>query len=187
MLESCAMMYIGVLSFLSFILPENHKLVKTKITNDITVSISVELMPMTPEDIAQRHPSVRAPLGAFTDQDRIIDFSVKTSATQWPDADLNMSRKFFKSGIYNLYDRVDMIDEGIKTIHKKEYIFYEFTSRINGSKREMDMQGAVQKYTYILYLVENKRTLVITFSCPDQLKEEWQETARAMMNSLRIK
>lgn len=187
MLESSVMLYTGILTFLSFISPENHKLVKTKITSDITVSISVELMPMTPEDMAQRHPSVRAPLGAFTDQDRVVDFSIKTSATQWPDADLELSRKFFKSGIYNLYDRVDMIDEGIKSIHKKEYIFYEFTSRINGSKREIGMQEAVQKYTYILYLVENKRTLVITFSCPDQLKDEWQETARAMMNSLRIK
>lgn len=176
-----------LLTFFFWIPLETHKLVKTKITSDISVSIPEELMPMTPDDVAQRHPSVRAPLGAFTDQDRMIDFSIKTSATQWPDVDLDMSRQFFKSGIYNLYDRVDMIEEGIRPIHKRNYIFFEFTSRINGDKREIGSQDAIQKYTYILYLVENGRTLVITFSCPLQLKEEWQQTARAMMNTLKIK
>lgn len=178
---------IGLITLLFFLPLEGHKLVKTKVTDDITVSIPTELMPMTPEDIAQRHPSVRAPLGAFTDENRVIDFSVKTSATQWPDVDLEMSQKFFKSGIYNLYDRVTMIDEGTRVIHKKDYIFFEFESRINGDRRDMGNSDAIQKYTYILYLVERARTLVISFSCPQQMQGEWQETARAMMNSVRIK
>lgn len=166
---------------------ETHKLVKTKIAEGITVSIAKDLMPMTPEDIAQRHPSVRAPLAAYTDQNRMIDFSVKTSATQWYGSDREMSRDFFKSGIYNLYDRVDMIEEGIKMIHKKNYVFFEFTSRVNGDRNQMGAQDAIQKYTYILYLVENKRTLVISFSCPLQMKDEWQETARQMMSSVKIR
>ena len=98
-----------------------------------------------------------------------------------------MPKQFFKAGIYNLYDRVDMIDEGIKTIHKKNYIYFEFTSRLNGDQRDMGTQDSIQKYTYVLYLIENGRTLVITFSCPMQVKEEWQETARSVMASVRIK
>ncbi|HNP96454.1 MAG TPA: hypothetical protein PKJ63_12525 [Cyclobacteriaceae bacterium] len=178
---------ISIIVLLYLIPIDGHRLIKTKVTNDITVSIADELMPMTPEDIAQRHPSVRAPLGAYTDENRMIDFSIKTSATQWPDVDLEMSKQFFKSGIYNLYDRVTMIDEGIRDIHKKEYIFFEFESRINGDRRDMGNSDAIQKYTYILYLVEKSRTLVISFSCPQQMQGEWQETARAMMNSLRIR
>ncbi len=182
------MIKIGLLLVL-FLGPieEKHRLVKTKITSDITVSLPSELMAMTPEDIALRHPSVRAPIAAYTDEDRMIDFSIKTSATQWPDANVEMSRKFFKAGIYNLYDRVDMISEGVQEIHKKNYIFFEFDSRINGDRRSLGDQDAILKYNYVLYLVEKRRTLVITFSCPDHLKGEWQETANAVMMSLHIK
>lgn len=166
---------------------ETHKLVKTKISSEITVSIPSELMAMTPDDIALRHPSVRKPIAAYSDIDRMIDFSIKTSATQWPDANIEMSRKFFKAGIYNLYHRVEMINEGIQEIHKKNYIYFEFDSRLNGDQRSLGDQDSILKYNYVLYLVEKNRTLVITFSCPDHLKEDWQETAMAVMMSLRIK
>lgn len=166
---------------------ETHRLVKTKISSDISVSLPKELMAMDPEDIALRHPSVRKPIAAYSDQDRMVDFSIKISATQWPDANIEMSKKFFKAGIYNLYDRVEMIDEGITEIRKKEYIFFEFDSRINGEARALGDYDAILKYTYVLYLVEKKRTLVVTFSCPDQQKENWQETAHEIMQSLKIK
>jgi len=179
---------IGLL-FLLFFSPviESHKLVKTKIAHDITVSIPAELMAMTPEDIALRHPSVRKPIAAYSDVDRMIDFSIKTSATHWPDADLEMSRKFFKAGLYNLYNRLEMIEEGIQEIHKKNYIFFEFDSRIDGDRRSLGDQDSILKYNYVLYLVEKNRTLVVTFTCPDQVKSDWQETAHAVMMSIRIK
>lgn len=182
------MIRLALLVFpLLFPAENGHKLVKTKIAPDITVSIPRELMVMTPEDIALRHPSVRKPIAAFTDENRVIDFSIKTSATHWPDADIEMSRKFFKAGIHNLYDRVEVEDEGIREIHNKRYIFFEFDSRINGDRRAIGDQDAIVKYTYILYLVEKGRTLVFTFTCPRQMKAEWQETARAVMNSLKVK
>src|ERR1700754_2637221 len=78
------------------------KLVKTKVNDQITVSLPADFFAMTPEDIAQRLPSVRAPLGAYTNQDRVVDFSVNISATQWPDADQAIAQKFFKSSLYNL-------------------------------------------------------------------------------------
>lgn len=166
---------------------ESHKLIKTKVSSDITVSIPEELMAMTPEDIALRHPSVRKPIAAYSDADRMVDFSIKISATQWPDANIEMSRQFFKAGIYNLYDRVDMIQEGIQEIHKKNYIYFEFDSRINGDSRALGDQDSILKYNYVLYLVEKNRTLVITFTCPDHLKADWQETARDVMASLKVK
>ena len=75
------------------------KLVKTKVADGISVSVSEELYPMTPEDIAQRFPSVRAPLGAFTNLGRVVDFSINTSATKWPDGDVVMAQQFFKDQI----------------------------------------------------------------------------------------
>ncbi len=80
-----------------------------------------------------------------------------------------------------------MVDEGIREINKKEYIFFEFDSRINGDRRAIGDQEAILKYNYMLYLVEKGRTLVFSFTCPERMKEEWQETARAVMNSLKVK
>ena len=68
-------------------------------------------------DFTQRYPSVRAPLAAYTDEDRLVDFSVNISATQWPDTDLELAQKFFKAGVVNMFDRVEMIKEGIYEVH----------------------------------------------------------------------
>ena len=164
-----------------------EKLIKTKVADGITVSLPESLIPMTEEDLVQRYPSVRAPLAAFTNVDRTVDFSINTSATQWPDQDINMAQKFFKSGIYNLFDRVDIIEEGIHPIHKKKMIYFEFESRVNGNKMKQGEQSPVFRYSYIQYLVERDRTLVFSFNCPRDQKEQWQETARAMMKSLKVK
>lgn len=165
----------------------DHRLVKTKVAEGIIVSISKALSPMTVEDMAQRFPSVRKPIGAFTDVDRRVDFSINLSATQWPDRNLEIARGFFKSGISNLYDRVEWMKEGVREVHKKKYIYFEFESRSYGGRRQDGGQDLSLKYTYIMYLIENKRTLVITFSCPKELREEWQETAHKMMDSVRIR
>jgi len=164
-----------------------NKLVKTKINDQITVSLPDDFFAMTPEDVAQRLPSVRAPLGAYTNQDRVVDFSVNISATQWPDADQVIAQKFFKSSLYNLYDKVDMISEGIQEIHKKEYISFEFESRINANRRVEGGSEPLLKYTRILYLVEEGRTLVFSFSCPRTMREDWQELSGDIMKSIRVK
>lgn len=182
------MIKLGLVFILLFWTPEeSHKLVKTKISKEISVSLPTELMAMTQDDIALRHPSVRKPIAAYSDIDRMIDFSIKVSATQWPDGNLDMSKQFFKAGIYNLYSRVEMIEEGVMDIHKKTYIFFEFDSRIDGDQRSLGDQDSILKYNYVLYLVEKGRTLVITFSCSNHFKEDWQDTAHEIIQSLRIK
>jgi hypothetical protein len=163
------------------------KLVKTKVNDEITVSLPADFLPMSPEDIAQRLPSVRAPLGAYSNQDRVVDFSVNISATQWPDANVEIAAKFFKAGLYNLYDKVDMISEGTVDVHKKKYIFFEFDSRTNANRRVEGGSEPILKYTRIQYLVEEGRTLVFSFSCPRSLREDWQEVSLQMMKSIRVK
>jgi hypothetical protein len=101
---------------ISFTAATQVKLVKRKIDKNISVSLPEVFSPMTPEDLIQRYPSVRAPLGAYTDPDRLADFSVNISATQWPDQDLGFARGFFKASIMNMFDRVEMLDEGIREI-----------------------------------------------------------------------
>ncbi len=163
------------------------KMVKTKMGEGVTVSLPSDFYLMTQDDIAQRFPSVRAPLGAYTNDDRVADFSANISATQWPDADLEVARQFFKSGLMNLYDKVDVVEEGIHVINKKKFIFFEFESYLRGNKRQLGNEDPVLKYTYIQYLVQPHRTLVFTFSCPKDQREDWQKTARLIMNSIKVK
>ncbi|QLH32130.1 MAG: hypothetical protein HWD62_06530 [Cyclobacteriaceae bacterium] len=87
------LVFLSVVSLFGF---TPDKLIKTKVAEGITISLPPELSPMTPDDIVQRYPSVRAPLAAYTDLNRTLDFSVNVSATQWPDANLEMAQKFLK-------------------------------------------------------------------------------------------
>jgi hypothetical protein len=171
----------GLLSF------TGEKLVKVKVSDGISASIPQGFIPMEPEDIAQRLPSVRAPLGAYTSQDRVVDFTVSISATRWLAKDFALAQKFFKSGIYNLYDRIEMISEGTRVIRKKNYIFFEFESRMNGRRGQLGSEQAIVHYSYIQYLVEDGRTLVFAFNCPRDQRQQWQPVAHEVMMSLRVK
>jgi hypothetical protein len=163
------------------------KLVKTKVGEDITVMIPEGWRPMDGMDFNERYPSVRAPLGAFTNEERLIDFSVNISATQWPDKDLAIAQKFFKSSLINMFDKVEIIKEGTQEINGKNFIFFEFNSRVNGNKREEGQSDPVLRYSYVQYLLGPSRTLVFSFSCPKRLQQDWQETAREMMKGVKVK
>ena len=142
------------------VVPIQHKLVKVKVSDDITVSIPKEWRPMDDLDFTERYPSVRAPLAAFTNEDRTVDFSVNISATRWPDTNLEIASQFFKASLTNMFDRVTMVEEGIREVNGQSFIFFRFESRVNGSKSELGNADPVLKYTSVQYLVQPGRTLV---------------------------
>jgi hypothetical protein len=163
------------------------KLVKVKVNENITVSIPQGWRPMDAMDFTQRYPSVRAPLAAYTNEERVVDFSVNVSATQWPDTNAELAAKFFKASLMNTFDRVEMIQEGVHEINRKKFIYFEFESRVNGNRQQEGLQDAVTRYTYIQYLLEPGKTLVFSFNCPKRMKEQWQQTARDMMKAVKVK
>lgn len=172
------------LLFLSFSHP---KLVKTKVGKDITISVPEGWRPMDGMDFTERYPSVRAPLAAFTNEERLVDLSVNISATQWPDADIEMASKFFKSSLMNMFDKVEIISEGIREIKGKRFIYFEFESRVNGKKDSENLTDPVMRYSYLQYLVEKDRTVVFSFNSPKRQRAQWQETANMIMKSVRVK
>jgi hypothetical protein len=172
---------IGLCSF------DQPKLVKTKVAENITVSIPEGWKPMDALDFNERYPSVRAPIAAYTNHERMADLSVNISATQWPDANLELAQKFFKSSLMNMFDRVEMIEEGIREVHKKKFVYFIFESRVNGNRTDVGQNDAVTRYTYMQYLIEPKRTLVFSFSCPKRERQNWESTAKSIMNSVKVK
>jgi hypothetical protein len=163
------------------------KLVKTKVADGITVSIPQGWRPMDALDFTDRYPSVRAPLAAYTSEERLVDFSVNISATRWPDADLALAQQFFKASVTNMFDRVEFLSEGIHEVNGKKYIYFELGSRVNGNRAQEGLRDPVLKYTFLQYLVEPGRTLVFSFNCPKRDQEAWQPIARQMMKAVRVK
>jgi hypothetical protein len=163
------------------------KLVRTKLAEGMTVRLPKTFRPMDDLDFIQRYPSVRHPIAGFTDENREVDFSVNLSATQWRDSDVELAQKFFKAGVYNMFDGLEMITEGIHEVNGREFIYFEFESRIKGDRSKEELRDPVLTYTYIQYLVEPGRTLVFSFNCPRRLRADWQETARSIMKSIKLK
>lgn len=166
---------------------DKKKLIRVKVNDAMSVMVPKEWLPMDNQDIAQRYPSVRAPLIAYTNMERVADFSVNISATQWPDDDVKIAQQFFKAGLVNMFDKVDMIDEGIRELSGKKFIYFEFESRVNGARKSEELREPVVRYTYIQYLIDPGKAYVFSFSCPKRQREEWQETAQAMMQSVKVK
>lgn len=162
------------------------KMVKVKIANGITIMIPKDWRAMDGLDFNERYPSVRAPLAAYTNPERLVDFSVNISATQWPDTDIEMAKGFFKASILNTFDKVDILSEGVRDYRGKKLIYFEFNSRINGVRKQEELRNPVLQYSYIQYYIESGRTLVFAFNCPTRLQPEWQETAKKMMHAIKL-
>lgn len=175
---------LAAITLFAFVPP---RLSRVKISEEMSVLLPKTFRPMDDMDFSQRYPSVRKPIAAYTNESREVAFSVNISATQWPDANVDMARQFFKAGVVNMFDGVDMIEEGTYTLHGKEFIYFEFESRVKGERMTLELRDPVLNYTYIQYLVEEGRTLVFSFNCPKRIREEWQGTARKMMKSIKIK
>ena len=175
------------LSLVPFLSPAQQKLVKVKVNETLTVLVPKDWQKMDEMDVAQRYPSVRAPLVAYTNYERVADFSVNISATQWPDDNVELAKEFFKSGLVNMFDKVEMIDEGIHEQSGKKFIYFEFESRVNGNKSQEELREPVLRYTYIQYLIQPGKALVFSFSCPRRMREEWQASAREMMKGVKVK
>ena len=166
---------------------DQPKLMKVQVSQDITVSVPKDWRPMDGLDFSQRYPSVRAPLAAYTNEDRTADFSVNISATRWPDADLEIASKFFKASLSNLFDRVTIIEEGVHEVNGKSFIYFEFESRVNGNKNQLGNADPVLKYTCVQYLVQPERTLVFSFNCSRSNRAAWEDAAKAMMKNIKVK
>lgn len=166
---------------------DQPKLVKIKVNDQITISIPKDWKPMDGLDFTERYPSVRAPLAGYTNEDRNVDFSVNISATRWPDSNLEIAQQFFKSSLANMFDRVEMLKEGTRVVNGKNFIFFEFESRINGNKNQVGYSDPVMRYTYLQYLIEPQRTLVFSFNCSKRQRPDWQSSAEVMMKSIKVK
>ncbi|MGK7390050.1 MAG: hypothetical protein ACNS60_06855 [Candidatus Cyclobacteriaceae bacterium M2_1C_046] len=163
------------------------KLKKTKVADGITVLLPAEFFPMTPEDLAQRYPSVRKPIAAYTNEERMVDFSVNQSATQWRDGDIEIAKGFIKASISNMFDKVKVHQEDVREINGETFIIFELETRINGDRLGLETTEPAVKYSYLQYLIKNGQMYVFSFHAPLRYIQTWQPIASEVMNSVKIK
>jgi hypothetical protein len=166
---------------------QSAKLVKTKVNDSIVLLIPEDFRPMTNDEIADRYFTTKRPMALFTGPNSLVDLGVNQSVTQWQEKDLEIMKSFQKSNIYNLYDNIEMISEGIREINGRNNAYFEFVSSVKEEENVFVKKGAINKYTYIQYTIVNGHSLVFNFTCPATIKAKWQPTVNEIMNSIAVK
>ncbi|MEM7550607.1 MAG: hypothetical protein AAF363_13075 [Bacteroidota bacterium] len=178
-----------ILIFLSLFL-QSEKLVKQKIQdaeNTFTFSIPEDFIAMSEADRQQKLQSYRKSVAAYSSYDRQTDFGVNRAFSRFPGNDIELLSQFYKSSIYNLYTKVEMINEEIKEINGRKFAVFEFNSYVSDEEKTFGSAEVIAKYVYVQYTVVDDNTIVCNFQCPLYFKDKWQETASEMMNSISIK
>jgi len=164
---------------------QDIKFVKAKINKEITVSIPEDFYPMPFEDIRQRVVSYRKALALYSDTDRLVEFGVNKAFSKWSTNDIELLHSFMKASLLNLYTEVEMMDEGIIEVNGKDYIFFEFNSRLDGTADSK--LAPIKKYSLLYYTLDKGQTILFTFSCRPNDQTYWQPVAKRIMSSIKIK
>lgn len=175
--------------FILFILSsfDGVKLVKTKITKEITISLPADFVPMTDDDIAKKYFTHHKPTAMYTNPDRMVDFGFNQTQTRWRKEDLPLLQKFYKSSIVSMYSKVNFIQDTTATINKRNFVVFEFVSELIDEDPNSIKKGSVVKqYSYMQYTIENNKVMVFNFTCPVGLQNRWQQVARQVMATVKI-
>jgi len=168
---------------------DEGKLVKTKITRDITVLLPQTFRAMTDDEIADKYLTAKRPTAMYTNPERAADFGFNQTETRWRKVDMPMLKGVYKGSIAGLHGKVQFVQDTIATINDRQFIVFEFVSEVT----DVDAAGkprsgsALRQYSYLQYTVEGGKIMVFNFTCPARLHPEWQATARAIMNSIKIR
>ncbi len=180
------------LSF-SMLSMDTPKLAKRKIYDGVSILMPEDFVVMSDNDIAARYPSTKKPLAVFMSSDTKADFSMNNTKAKFAGQDAKMLHEIYKATIMETYDTTTVkgddpfssdrvkksfkfISEGVKTVNKKEYAYFEYTSEFNN----------IKKYNYIMYAAHKKHVLIFNFACDQRAMNVYQPIANAMMNSVKV-
>ena len=165
---------------------QGGKFVKTKVNDDITLSLPQDFTLMGQDDLSRNYLSTKEPLAAYTDFSRTVNLGINIAYSQWNPEDLKIMNSFYKSNIMQLYDEVHFITEEIKEINGKQYAVFEFVSSVSDEEGTTVAQSAISKYVRIQYTIVNSKTLLLNFSCPARQKDKWAPIAKQILESVKI-
>ena len=180
------MKLIALLSVLAFF-HQDSKLIRVKISEDISIKLPEDFSPVPPGQIINRHVHFRQPIAFYTDPNNEVDLAFNQNPTRWREADIEILKDFYKSNILSLYDDVDFSKEEVLDIRGKKFAVFEFISTIKGNQNSIRNNSSLKKYTYIQYTIFNGQTLVSNFSTPANGQDRWAKLAKEIMGSIAFK
>ena len=172
-----------ILVFSSF---QKIKYVKTKINDDISISLPADFVMMDETELNRRFVSAKKPLAMFTDYARTVELGVNMAYSRWRPDDLDIMKSFYKSNIMGLYDEVNFLQEGIENINGRDFAVFEFVSVIRDDDDTAFRPRATAKFTRIQYTIVNYKTVLFNFTCDARQKDQWIPIARHIMSSVKI-
>lgn len=160
---------------------------RKKITKKISMEIPVDFVPMSEAELYTKYVSARKPIAMYTSPDHQVDLGVNENSSPWTGTDLELLKDFYKANIANLFTNVDFIQEDIREIGGRQFVIFEFVSKITDEESVFGNSSAISKYTYLQYTIRDNNVLLFNFTCPARLRARWQEAAKEMMESVRLK
>ena len=161
-------------------------MVKTKVSDSITMLLPQDFIPMSQQEINTKYVSAKPPVAAYTDYSREVDFGVNIAYSQWNPDDLEIMKSFYKSNIMGFYSEVQFITEDIIEINGRNFVVFEFLGNVIDEEGTTLNQGSISKFVRIQYAIVQGKTVLFNFSCSGRLKDHWAPLSKEMMESVKI-
>lgn len=176
--------FLFSISFFGLFISQGQPLlIQRKLTDDLLMHVPLELKqkPLT------RQRTTSATLAIFMSQDRQSNLAINKSQLRWDEAEEELLSQFYKANILNMYDQVDMIQEGVKQINGRKFIVFEFSGQVVDEANPFKEIRKRLDYTYIQYTIVEDGILIFRFASSARLKNYWQATIGKAMDSVEIK
>lgn len=180
-------LFFLTLTFTSAPLFAQVKLKNVKISNKISMKIPSKFIEMGEEDMWQRSSSYRKAIALYSDEERVVELGINHAFTRWEEGDILLLQNMYMASIQEIFDEVKFSKEEITNINGRDFAVFEFVSKIKGISGSIGQNNSVVKYYYIQYTIVDGGTFVFNFSCQNYVKEDWQETAKIIMGTIKIK
>jgi len=168
------------------LLAGQEKMINTKIAEIITMKIPEQFQEMSESIRVDKYVSSKTPIAMYTNESREVDFGINTNIMQWVDGDEEKLKSFYKGTFESLFDEIEYIQDTIQNINGKKFIVFEFVSTLKDENVFSGVKTS-RNYSYIQYTSFKGQILLFNFTCKPRLMNQWQTTAKEMMESIKVK
>ncbi|MEM6299302.1 MAG: hypothetical protein AAF740_11505 [Bacteroidota bacterium] len=163
------------------------KLRQTRLSANVSVGVPAEFREMNEDEIVSKYRTLQRSLGLYTEQRGAADFGVtikEIDDTEWSENDLPMLENFYKANVMENYSQVKFLQQGRRVVNGKEVIFLEFVGQI--ASENAYGNAVTGRYHFMQYAILEGNIVIFNFNCPSRLRTKWQQTAQAIMDSIKL-
>lgn len=160
------------------------KLKKQKLTEYLTMEVSIDLRAMTQQELSAKFLGAKIPDAALTDEQSAIELTVTGSPTFWLEKDVALLKDFYDSSIPSLFKDIKFEKKEMVIINGQQFIAYQF----DGTPAvEEGGKMPEKRFTYLLYTIYRNGLVTVSFSCPPYLKSKWKPIAEEMFETIKFR